>query len=90
MIVKKQEITTAVVIAVIGIIAAYFIFKMILPGVGGASFWNLSSTSSADLDYPNVNVFNYRAINPTIEVYVGNDQTTESEPEPEPETGAEE
>ena len=67
----KTDLVTSTVAAIIGIIVAYFLCNMILPPVADVSFKTLSSSTTYTLTDPDPEVFNYRAINPTVEVYVG-------------------
>lgn len=67
----KVDLTTAIVSAIVGIILAYFV-------VGGAMLQDpkpvtiktISTSISPNLDAPDPEVFNYRALNPTVEVYI--------------------
>lgn len=67
---KKDLITlslTAVVCAIIG----YFVSGMFLPTIEDINVKVLETTGDYSLSEPNAEVFNYKAINPTVEVYVG-------------------
>ena len=74
---KKQDISTSILAGAIGFIVAYFVLSFILPAVENVSFPVLGTDDTYSLETPNDEVFNYRAINPTVEVYVGNNGTTE-------------
>ena len=74
---KKQDISTSILAGAIGFVVAYFVLNFILPTIENVSFSVLETDSSYSLEEPNNEVFNYRAINPTVEVYVGNNGTTE-------------
>lgn len=67
----KFDLTTSIIVAVIGTVAAFFVTNMFLPAIDSFSFKVLSATPSTTLTSPNSEIFNYRAINPTVEVYVG-------------------
>ena len=67
----KTDLATSTIAAVIGVIAAYFICNMVLPPIADVSFKTLSSSTTYTLTDPDPEVFNYHAINPTVEVYVG-------------------
>lgn len=73
----KQDISTSVVVGIIGIVVAYFAFSFILPAIDNVKFSVLNSDTSANLEEPNKEVFNYRAVNPTVEVYIGNNGKNE-------------
>lgn len=69
---KQSDIITVVIIAVVGTVAAYFIVNGWLGNPGDASFeFETIEAVSAALVEPDPEVFNEEAINPTIEVYVG-------------------
>lgn len=68
----KTDLVTSIVAAIVGTVAAYFICNFIVPKIESFSYTTLDSTLNYDLDEPNIEVFNYRAVNPTVEVYVGN------------------
>ena len=71
----KNDLTTAIVVAIVGVAAAYFIANLLVGEIETQKVRTVSSSAGADLVDPSVDVFNYRAINPTVEVYVGNDDT---------------
>lgn len=70
---KQSDIFTLILIAGIGTLAAFFLCNAIMgdPDDAKVDFKKLSSTISADLAIPDPEIFNSTAINPTIEVYVG-------------------
>lgn len=68
----KQDLATSILTAIVGIIIAYFVCNMILPEISSFSYKTLSTTLTYNLDDPNPEIFNFRAVNPTVEVYVGN------------------
>ncbi len=74
---KKQEISTSVVVGIIGLVVAYFVFSLILPAIENDSFRTLETSTDYSLQAPDDNVFNFRAVNPTVEVYVGNNGASE-------------
>lgn len=70
---KQSDIFTLILIAGIGTLAAFFLCNAIMgdPDEAKVSFTRLGSVISANLATPDPEVFNSTAINPTIEVYVG-------------------
>lgn len=70
---KQSDIFTLILIAGIGTLASFFLCNLILgdPNKAEVKFKTISSVVDADLVDPNPEVFNSTAINPTIEVYVG-------------------
>jgi hypothetical protein len=67
----KTDLITSITATIIGVIAAYFICNMVLPAIEKVDFYVLDSSTTYTLDDPDPEIFNYRAINPTVEVYVG-------------------
>lgn len=67
----KFDLFTSAIVAIIGVVIAFIVTNIFLPEIEGVSFKILSATPSTTLTQPNDEVFNYRAINPTVEVYVG-------------------
>lgn len=71
---KQSDIFTLVLIAGIGTLAAFFACNAILgdPDEAKVEYKTVSEVIKSDLKTPRSDVFNELAINPTIEVYVGN------------------
>ena len=68
----KNDFLTTIVIAVVGVIGGFLITNMLVGEIKSATVKTLEEGVSADLAEPNPEIFNYRALNPTVEVYVGN------------------
>lgn len=70
---KRSDIYSLVLIAGIGTLAAFLACNAILgdPSDAKVEFKSVSSVVSNDLAQPDREIFNSMAINPTIEVYVG-------------------
>lgn len=71
---KQSDIFTLILIAGIGTLAAFFACNAILgdPDEAKVEYKTVSEVITSDLANPRSDVFNALAINPTIEVYVGN------------------
>lgn len=67
----KKDLITIVITAIAGFLAAYFITNMIFPGLENFTFKNLTDAANFSITEPSEDIFNFRAINPTVEVYVG-------------------
>ena len=67
----KFDLATSFIAAIAGIIVAYFATNFLIPPLEDVSFKTLENTVDASLNQPNEEIFNYRAVNPTVEVYVG-------------------
>lgn len=68
----KNDLATAIIAAVASVIISYFICNMFLGRSGDFSFNTVDDSVSSDLATPDPELFNYQALNPTVEVYVGN------------------
>lgn len=68
----KSDLFTSIVVFIVGIIIAFITCNMLLPSIEDFVIKTVNIDSSASLSEPNPEIFNYRAINPTVEVYVGN------------------
>ena len=70
---KKTSIAAIILISVITTLIAYFIGNSILGDPNEESVTiTYMDIISADISQPNPEVFNPEAVNPTVEVYVGN------------------
>ena len=69
---KQSDIFTIIAVALVGVIVSTLLFNMILgnPDEKSVSFKTVEVVM-AELDNPDPEVFNPEAINPTVEVYVG-------------------
>ncbi len=69
----KNDLITAITASIIGIFLAYFISNMIIDNLAKSTYnvKTVDSSVDSDLATPNPEVFNYEALNPTVEVYVG-------------------
>lgn len=67
----KKDLFTTIIIAIIGIAGAFAITNYLLPAMQNVSYKTVESSVHNGLADPDVEVFNYKAVNPTVEVYVG-------------------
>lgn len=67
----KKDLITAIVVTILGVVVSFFVCNLIFGNIDGVTFKTLDTEISSDVDAPNPEVFNYRALNPTVEVYVG-------------------
>lgn len=70
---KQSDIVTLILIAGIGTLAAFFACNAILgdPNEAKVEFKTVSRVIDSEVKMPDPEIFNSGAINPTIEVYVG-------------------
>ena len=71
----KKDLATAIGTALISAVVAYFlsnllIVPMVVP-IEEQKIKQIDSNFSLDIATPSSEVFNYRSLNPTVEVYVG-------------------
>ncbi len=69
----KTELATAIGTAIMGILIAFFVTNIFMGDIESVDVKTVDSNVSTELSEPDAEVFNYKAINPTVEVYVGND-----------------
>lgn len=70
---KNTDIALVIVVATVSVVASYFIGNLVLGDpndrVESISYMDVISS---DIDQPDIETFNSYALNPTVEVYVGN------------------
>lgn len=67
----KTELITTIFAAVVGVLISFFVCNLLVGQISSVSFTTIDSNVDANLSDPNPEVFNYKALNPTVEVYVG-------------------
>lgn len=67
----KKDLVTVVIAALIGFIAAYFVTNLFYPAIEAVQVRTLGETVTSSIAMPSEDIFNFRSINPTVEVYVG-------------------
>jgi len=79
---KKSDIAMIILIASISVLIAYFVAKAVLGDVQNQSVKvKTADPITSQVVEPDKTVFNTNAINPTVEVIIGNDgQPTETQP----------
>lgn len=70
----KSELATAIGSAIIGALIAFFVTNLFLGEIEDVDVKTVNATVSTELAEPDPEVFNYRALNPTVEVYVGDEE----------------
>ena len=71
----KNDLAISIIVAILGVVASYFICNIFVGEIKPVSVKTVENSAGADLAEPNPEIFNYTAINPTVEVYVGDDTT---------------
>lgn len=67
----KADLATTIVAATVGILVSYFVADFLIGDIEGFPLKTVDSSISADITEPNIEIFNFKALNPTVEVYVG-------------------
>ncbi len=76
----KFDLLTSIGVAVAGLLLSFLVTNWIVPDLEPYAFSAISKNQTtsaggdydyASLDQPNNEIFNYNALNPTVEVYVG-------------------
>ena len=67
----KSELFTAVIAAIAGVLVAYFVCNLLIGEIEPVSIKTVENDVSAELTDPNPEVFNYKALNPTVEIFIG-------------------
>lgn len=71
----KKDLASSIGLAIIGTIIAYFLCNMLVKQtwpINDFSLKKVDASVSTELVDPDPELFNYKALNPTVEVYVGN------------------
>ena len=67
----KSDLATSVAVFAVGAIMAYFAGNLFLPPIKTVNIETVEASDNYTITDPDNEVFNYRAINPTVEVYIG-------------------
>lgn len=67
----KTDLATSITAAIIGVIAAYFICNLFVGSIEDVTIKTVDSSINTTIAEPDPEVFNYKSLNPTVEVYVG-------------------
>ncbi len=77
----KSELATAIAAAIAGVLISYFAVGLFTGEIEPVSVKTIEGEVSTELSDPNPEVFNYKSLNPTVEVYIGNGNAEETAPE---------
>lgn len=67
----KTDLATSIGMAVLGAVLAFVIANMLFGEIKDVTFRTISGKVDTSLGVPDEEIFNYKALNPTVEVYVG-------------------
>ena len=67
----KTDFATAIISAIVGVLVAYFLVNgVFLKAPAPITVKSITDPVSSSVSEPNPEIFNYRALNPTVETYV--------------------
>ena len=66
-----KNVLYSIVLAIVGATLAFILCNYLMPAIEPVEFNNVDASFSTELVDPDPEIFNYRALNPTVEVYVG-------------------
>ena len=69
----KTDLISSIGVAIAGVLIAYFVCNMFVGPIEDYTISEVTTKVDSSLDTPSSEVFNYKALNPTVEVYVGED-----------------
>ena len=75
----KTDLISSIGIAIAGILIAYFVCNLFIPKIEDFTINEVTTKVDANLAQPDPEIFNYKALNPTVEVYVGDDTDNNQE-----------
>lgn len=67
----KTDLISSIGIAIAGALIAYFVCNLFIPTIEDFTINEVTTKVDSGLSDPNPEIFNYKALNPTVEVYVG-------------------
>lgn len=67
----QKDLATSIIAAIVGVSASYLICNLFIGDIQPASVKVVDSSITPTIDDPNEEIFNYRSLNPTVEVYIG-------------------
>jgi len=68
---KQSDVISIVGIAIFGFIASYFVVGMFMDPDSASVTYSTITPISSNYEAPDPDMFNVNAINPTVEVYIG-------------------
>lgn len=67
----KTDLATAIGATIFGVLVSFFVCNLFIGPIEDVAVKTVDSNINADLVDPDKEIFNYKALNPTVEVYVG-------------------
>lgn len=69
----KTDLISSIGVAIAGVLIAYFVCNLFIGPIEDFTINSVTAKVDSTLSDPSPEVFNYKALNPTVEVYVGDD-----------------
>jgi hypothetical protein len=67
----KTDLVSSIGVAIAGVLIAYFVCNLFIGPIEDFTINSVTTKVDSTLSDPSPEVFNYKALNPTVEVYVG-------------------
>ena len=67
----KTVLFSSIVAAIAGTLIGFFVTNLCISPIKDFTYTTIDTTVDTNLAEPDPEIFNYRALNPTVEVYVG-------------------
>ena len=67
----KTDLVSSIGVAIAGVLIAYFVCNLFIGLIEDFTINSVTTKVDSTLSDPSPEVFNYKALNPTVEVYVG-------------------
>ncbi len=74
----KADLATTIITAAVGVVVSFLVINLMLPEIEDVSFPSPTSESYS-ITSPSDDTFNFNSLNPTVEVYVGQCETYNSD-----------
>ena len=69
----KTDLVSSIGVTIAGVLIAYFVCNLFIGPIEDFTINSVTTKVDSTLSDPSPEVFNYKALNPTVEVYVGDD-----------------
>ena len=67
----KTDLFSSIIAAIAGALIGFFVTNLFIGPIEDVTYTTVDTTVDTSLAEPDPEIFNYRALNPTVEVYVG-------------------
>lgn len=67
----NKDLVTSIAVAILGVVISYFVCNMFVGEIQPVQVKTIQTSVTPDVSEPDPDVFNYKSIDPTVEVYIG-------------------